>query len=50
MMPHPERLTHVNNFSWAPEEWKLSPWLKLFNKHGSGLINVKVLFKRESCN
>ena len=31
MMPHPERLTHINNFSWVPEEWKLSPWLKLFN-------------------
>ncbi len=31
MMPHPERLAHINNFSWAPEEWKLSPWLKLFN-------------------
>ena len=31
MMPHPERLSHINNFSWAPEEWKLSPWLKLFN-------------------
>ena len=31
MMPHPERLPHINNFSWAPEEWKISPWLKLFN-------------------
>ena len=31
MMPHPERLSHINNFSWSPEEWTLSPWLKLFN-------------------
>lgn len=30
MMPHPERLLHVNNFSWAPANWKNSPWFKLF--------------------
>jgi phosphoribosylformylglycinamidine synthase len=30
MMPHPERLLHINNFSWAPSDWKISPWLKLF--------------------
>ena len=31
MMPHPERLMHINNFSWAPPKWKTSPWVKLFN-------------------
>tara|TARA_Y100000389_G_scaffold117775_1_gene114945 strand:+ start:433 stop:3474 length:3042 start_codon:yes stop_codon:yes gene_type:complete len=31
MMPHPERLIHVNSFSWAPKQWKLSPWLKIFS-------------------
>jgi len=31
MMPHPERLIHVNNFSWAPKEWAQSPWLKFFS-------------------
>ena len=30
MMPHPERLFSLSNFSWAPEEWKISPWKKLF--------------------
>ena len=30
MMPHPERLIHVNNYSWAPKTWKHSPWLKFF--------------------
>ena len=31
MMPHPERLIHINNYSWAPKEWRQSPWLKFFN-------------------
>jgi phosphoribosylformylglycinamidine synthase len=31
MMPHPERLIHINNFSWAPPKWKTSPWVKIFN-------------------
>ena len=30
MMPHPERLFSLSNFSWAPEEWKISPWRKIF--------------------
>ena len=30
MMPHPERLIHINNFSWTPSKWKVSPWLKMF--------------------
>ena len=32
MMPHPERLTRVENFSWHPAEWAglESPWLQMF--------------------
>ncbi len=30
MMPHPERLFNLSNFSWAPEEWEISPWKKVF--------------------
>ena len=30
MMPHPERLFDISSFSWAPKEWKLSPWAKIF--------------------
>lgn len=32
MMPHPERLTRADSFSWRPEEWagQESPWLQMF--------------------
>nr|MBV6630963.1 phosphoribosylformylglycinamidine synthase [Oceanococcus sp. HetDA_MAG_MS8] len=32
MMPHPERMTRVGNFSWHPPEWEggESPWLQMF--------------------
>lgn len=32
MMPHPERMTRVGNFSWHPPEWQggESPWLQMF--------------------
>ena len=30
LMPHPERWGQVVNFSWAPAEWTVSPWLRMF--------------------
>ncbi|MEN8719314.1 MAG: phosphoribosylformylglycinamidine synthase, partial [Oceanococcaceae bacterium] len=32
MMPHPERLTRAESFSWYPAEWagQESPWLQMF--------------------
>jgi phosphoribosylformylglycinamidine synthase len=30
LMPHPERLCNLNQFSYAPKEWKVSPWSKFF--------------------
>ena len=30
LMPHPERLSTINQFSWKPDNWKNSPWLKFF--------------------
>jgi len=35
LMPHPERLLRVENFSWAPPEWREewsggSPWMRMF--------------------
>ena len=35
LMPHPERLLRVANFSWAPPEWRDewsggSPWMRMF--------------------
>ena len=31
LMPHPERLTSINQFSWKPDNWTSSPWHKFFN-------------------
>lgn len=31
LMPHPERWSRAVNFSWAPAEWSVSPWLRMFN-------------------
>lgn len=30
LMPHPERTHRVENFSWRPETWTRSPWLRMF--------------------
>jgi phosphoribosylformylglycinamidine synthase len=30
LMPHPERTHRVENFSWRPEAWTRSPWLRMF--------------------
>ncbi len=30
LMPHPERTHRVENFSWYPEGWTRSPWLRMF--------------------
>ena len=30
LMPHPERWGRPVNFSWAPEQWTVSPWLRMF--------------------
>ena len=30
LMPHPERWGRPVNFSWAPEHWTASPWLRMF--------------------
>lgn len=30
LMPHPERLYNLNQFSYVPKEWKFSPWSKFF--------------------
>ena len=30
LMPHPERLSTINQFSWKPDSWKHSPWFKFF--------------------
>jgi len=30
LMPHPERTHRVENFSWHPEAWTRSPWLRMF--------------------
>ena len=30
LMPHPERTHRVENFSWHPEGWTRSPWLRMF--------------------
>jgi phosphoribosylformylglycinamidine synthase len=30
LMPHPERTHRVENFSWHPETWTRSPWLRMF--------------------
>ena len=30
MMPHPERLFNLNNYSYYPEEWEDSPWKQFF--------------------
>ncbi len=30
LMPHPERTHRVENFSWRPEGWNRSPWLRMF--------------------
>ena len=30
LMPHPERLSTINQFSWKPDDWKHSPWFKFF--------------------
>jgi phosphoribosylformylglycinamidine synthase len=30
LMPHPERTHRVENFSWHPEGWTRSPWLRVF--------------------
>ena len=30
LMPHPERWAEVVNFSWAPADWSVSPWLRMF--------------------
>jgi len=33
VMPHPERVFLVRQFSWRPDDWKYddSPWLRLFH-------------------
>ncbi len=36
MMPHPERVFRVEQLSWCPDEWAVSPWLQCF-------INAKKL-------
>jgi len=30
LMPHPERTHRVENFSWCPDDWTRSPWLRMF--------------------
>ena len=30
MMPHPERLFDLKQYSYRPAEWKKSPWSKIF--------------------
>jgi phosphoribosylformylglycinamidine synthase len=30
MMPHPERLFTLNQYSYRPANWKISPWSKMF--------------------
>ena len=30
LMPHPERTHRIENFSWHPEGWTRSPWLRMF--------------------
>ena len=30
MMPHPERLFTLNQYSYHPDSWKISPWSKIF--------------------
>jgi phosphoribosylformylglycinamidine synthase len=30
MMPHPERLFALNQYSYRPDNWKISPWSKMF--------------------
>ena len=30
LMPHPERVFSINQFSWRPDEWRVSPWQKFF--------------------
>jgi len=30
LMPHPERTHRVENFSWHPDGWTRSPWLRMF--------------------
>ena len=30
MMPHPERLFTLNQYSYHPDDWKISPWSKIF--------------------
>ena len=30
MMPHPERLFTLNQYSYHPDNWKISPWSKIF--------------------
>ena len=30
MMPHPERLFSLNQYSYHPVNWKISPWSKIF--------------------
>ena len=30
LMPHPERWAEVVNFSWAPADWSVSPWRRMF--------------------
>ncbi|MBL8309993.1 MAG: phosphoribosylformylglycinamidine synthase [Burkholderiales bacterium] len=30
LMPHPERTHRVENFSWHPDGWRRSPWLRMF--------------------
>jgi len=29
-MPHPERLFTLNQYSYRPDNWKISPWSKIF--------------------
>ena len=31
LMPHPERTHRVENFSWCPDDWTRSPWLRMFD-------------------
>ncbi len=40
MMPHPERLACIDNFSWAPKKWKNSPWMKMFYNAREWIGNV----------
>ena len=30
MMPHPERLFYLNQFSYKPSDWMTSPWENFF--------------------